>query len=139
MSKSLFKLRITCNTYVGNLEQELCAYVFGYAKFDCHDWVEKLNNLAEKELGEEVIDELSEVVHCFYDEHGDTICNIESENVLIIHLDKNPEKYLKTIIQRIKNFTVEYVNAFEYADKNVQILSVELIEQKISETITKLL
>jgi hypothetical protein len=117
-----YKLIIQTNQYVGNFSRELTAFVFGYY-WGAQDWINKLSGIGEIELGK-YYDKILDCLHYFYDEHGDTICEIGSnQNDLVVYFDKKPNKnLLSVIIERINRSpeAISSINEFSVSDLKIK-------------------
>lgn len=127
-----FYLLIETNQYTGNFERELCSYVFG-AYYDAQEWVEDLRKLFYAEVGED--HELTDSLHQFYDEHGETVCEIYKEKSLKVFFDKDPTPFGDIIRERLKKFPEVLANSWEFAIKGVKIKRVSLFEETAKEEV----
>lgn len=131
-----YKLIINTNSYIGNYNRELMAYVFNFCTETSHEWTEALAEMAAAELEIEMPDnETCDLLYHFYDEYGQTVSELSNlGKTLTVYFEKNPSKYFDLIVDRLKRFPEIYEKSHEYATKNVKIVSVNLAEV---ETVTR--
>jgi len=126
-SKKRFYLLIDTSEYTGNFNRELCSYVFG-AYCDAQDWVTALRESFQKETGK-VGEDISESLHNFYDEHGETVCEIYKENCLKVFFDEDPTPFMDVIMERLKKFPKALAASWEFSPKRVKIKRVTLFSE----------
>ncbi len=132
-----YKLLIKTNSYAGNFERELAAYVFGFY-WNCQDWIDDLASKFEMEADGDFQNWIDDSLIAFYDEHGQTCCRIEGGNNLSFEFDKNPSEYIGIIKQRLEKFPEVLAQTWEYAPKDVKILGVEVYKIEIKESKKKI-
>lgn len=125
MTTKKYRLRIYTNSYVGNFERELTSYVFGYYNEDSDQRVFELYEDQTGERGEKLTESLSE----FYDEHGHTCCEIDSDsNNLNVYFDEDPRKFMDIIDSRIDSFKEYWKSVYKFYDKNLIIINISFFE-----------
>ena len=132
MANKKFYLLIETNQYTGNFERELCSYVFG-AYYEAQEWVEDLRKRFYSEIGEDHA--LTNSLHHFYDEHGETVCEIHNENCLKVFFDEDPTPFAEIIQERLIKFPAVLAYSWEFGTKNVQIKRVSLFQEVAKEEV----
>jgi len=132
MANKKFYLLIETNQYTGNFERELCSYVFG-AYYDAHEWTDDMRKLFGIEVGGDHA--LTEMLHHFYDEHGETVCEIHKQDNLKVFFEIDPTRFMKLILERLKKFPAALAKAGEFCPKNVKIRRVTLFQEIAKEEV----
>jgi hypothetical protein len=125
-----FYLLIETNQYAGNFGRELCSYVFG-AYYNTQEWVEDLRKLFDTEVGEDHV--LTDNLHQFYDEYGETVCEIYNEKCLKVFFDEDPTPHMDIIQERLKKFPDVLATSWKFAVKNLKIKRVTLFQEVTKE------
>jgi hypothetical protein len=147
MANKRYKLIVKTNSYTGNFHREFNAYVFGCHSDCAHEWVEDLNKSFDKESKgifsdnvDDNTDAFFELYHHFYDEYGSNISELSDFGGngvgtlgITVYFDKDPTKYLPFFMKRIESFPCALAKSWEFAEKNLKIESVELIEETTTE------
>jgi len=132
MVNKKFYLLIETNQYTGNFNRELCSYVFG-AYYEAQEWVDDLRKLFYSEVGEDHA--LTEILHQFYDTHGETVCEIYQRDNLKVFFEEDPTPFSDLIQERLKKFPSVSATSREFAVKNLKIKRVTLFQEIAKEEI----
>ena len=132
MVNKKFYLLIETNQYTGNFNRELCSYVFG-AYYEAQEWVDDLRKLFYSEVGEDHA--LTEILHQFYDTHGETVCEIYQRDNLKVFFEEDPTPFSDLIQERLKKFPSVSATSWEFAVKNLKIKRVTLFQEIAKEEI----
>jgi hypothetical protein len=125
-----YELEILTNSYTGNFERELAAYVFGYMFEHGRDVCADLCKAFVKEVGHEEL--FLDMFEHFYDEHGPTVCYLSSYKEgtgtmgITFKFEKDPSPYIRMIERRCLLFPKAWAKASKFSDATVKVKAILL-------------
>jgi hypothetical protein len=126
-----FNVLVKTNSYAGNFERELCAFMTGHIG-ECGVGEEFINPIIKSTFEGYIEDELDD--HACY--RPVALDETNSHNLIIFFVKKPTEGQFKTLKERAKLF--EKTRPYEYLDPDFRFLGIELQEVSITKTVTKL-
>lgn len=130
-----YKLLIKANSYAGNFYRELVSYVFGFYFDGLQSWVDDLYFLACDEFKKEMPkNAFINLLYYFDDSYGQTCCEFD-DRLITVYFNESPIQYIKLIKNRLKKFPEVYGKSWEFANKNIKIKSISLLEVETVSTV----
>lgn len=136
-NKIKYRLIIDTDSYSGNFEREITAYVFGLLGES--EVGEEYVEFYKKETGDAEGDKYYEIIEMVYDDHGGNFCeivqtdNTNETNSIMFHFNSMPTKNdIKLIKSRIYKFnSIRKKIDKMYNKDDIKILSIKLYKEEL--------
>jgi len=151
--KNKYELIITFNEYTGNFHREFNAFVLAcggeYSREETNG-LEALGTTAFLKINQDpddVIDDLMEFYHHFYDEYGSNVSELTQVknakgkyecNGITVFFDKDPAEIMPIILKQLAAFPAAVAKASSFAPKKLKVLKVEFAKETITREVKEI-
>ena len=151
--KNKYELIVTFNEYTGNFHREFNAFVLAcggeYSREETNG-LEALGKAAFLKINQDpddVMYDLMEFYHHFYDEYGSnvsTLTHVKNAkgkyecNGITVFFDKDPAEIMPIILKQLAAFPAAVAKASSFAPKKLKVLKVEFAKETITREVKEI-
>ncbi len=150
--KNKYELIVTFNEYTGNFHREFNAFVLAVG---CDHTSEDADTMLPagttaflkiNQDPDDVLDDLMEYYHHFYDEYGSNVSELTQVkkgkryecNGITVFFDKDPADIMPIILKQLVAFPAAVAKEKTFAPKNLKILRVEFVKETITREVKEI-
>lgn len=151
--KNKYELIVTFNEYTGNFHREFNAFVLAVG---CDHTSEDADTMLPagttaflkiNQDPDDVLDDLMEFYHHFYDEYGSNVSELTQVkntkgkyecNGITVFFDKDPAEIMPIILKQLAAFPAAVAKASSFAPKKLKVLKVEFAKETITREVKEI-